>query len=232
MASRARAWGDLILPGSMRAGPAPCVLGQCLCSALFPCVPHCLCFHKCHGLSHSRLAFRVSNAHTTAFCCHSTPSGSKATMPHSLLGARNTARLWGRGQPCCSHCSEGTSDCVVDSNHSVNEQMHHRTLTHMPRCSRCAKQVDKMALRGSGQVEPWEQQIGEVWWEDLADMAHLTEETLLSELTRQYQGESVCPRLSARHTPMWRPHCVVPPPTLSTWPSLCARCKQHLSPVI
>jgi hypothetical protein len=70
----------------------------------------------------------------------------------------------------------------------------------MLRCSRCAKQVDKMALRGSGQVEPWEQQIGEVWWEDLADMAHLTEETLLSELTRQYQGESVCPRLRTSHT--------------------------------
>jgi hypothetical protein len=44
-ASRARAWGDLILPGSMRAGPASCVLGQCPCSALFPCVPS-ICFHK------------------------------------------------------------------------------------------------------------------------------------------------------------------------------------------
>lgn len=45
-----------------------------------------------------------------------------------------------------------------------------------------------MAATGSGHIEPWELHVGETWWEDLADMANLTEETLLAELIRQYTG--------------------------------------------
>lgn len=44
--------------------------------------------------------------------------------------------------------------------------------------------------RGSGYHEPWELQVGEEWWEDLSEMDNLTEESLLQELRRQYEGEA------------------------------------------
>lgn len=43
--------------------------------------------------------------------------------------------------------------------------------------------------RGSGYHEPWELQVGEEWWEDLSEMDNLTEESLLQEMRRQYEGE-------------------------------------------
>lgn len=45
--------------------------------------------------------------------------------------------------------------------------------------------------KGSGYHEAWENQVGDGWWEDLSEMAHLTEETLLDELKRQYAGADV-----------------------------------------
>lgn len=47
--------------------------------------------------------------------------------------------------------------------------------------------------RGSGHYEAWEAHDGEEWWEDLSEMAHLTEESLLAELKRQYFGTAPQP---------------------------------------
>jgi hypothetical protein len=46
-----------------------------------------------------------------------------------------------------------------------------------------------MSNRGSRHYEAWEEHDGEEWWEDLSEMAHLTEDSLRDELKRQYQGQ-------------------------------------------
>jgi hypothetical protein len=122
-ASRARAWGDLILPGSMRAGPASCVLGQCPCSALFPCVPQQYLFSQSVMGSRTPDSHSASPTRTRLRCAVTRPPRAARPRYRTRCWVHATRRACGVEVNLAARTpARGTSDCVVDSNHRVGNQ--------------------------------------------------------------------------------------------------------------